>query len=372
MKSKFLTLILTLCLSQTFGQNTNKNNVVQLALLLDVSSSMDGLINQAKSELWNIVIEVSKASKNGQASSLEIALFEYGRSTNDRNKGYIKKHLDYTNNLDTISKVLFSLTTNGGDEYCGMVIDDALKQLQWRENDSIYKVIFIAGNEPFNQGPVNYSGPCQQGAEKGIFINTIHCGDSLTGVRTFWKHGAELGKGEYFFINSNLVKTDIATPYDSLINIYGDSLNNTYWNYGSYGTTAKAMQLEEDTKAKSYSKTGNVKRQIAKSKGNVYKNDKWDVVDANLSDSFWLMKTDEKALPVYLQGKSLTEKKLIIDSLSKERVRLSNTIGELGKKRDEYIKTNTTTDSKEKTLGDALIEVIRRQAGKKGFVFKEG
>lgn len=371
MKTKFLLLITVLNFSGTFSQNSTPNNVVQLALLLDVSNSMDGLINQAKSELWNIVIEVSKASKNGQASNLEIALYEYGRTTNDRSKGYIKKLLDYTNNLDTISKVLFSLTTNGGDEYCGMVIDDALKQLQWRDNDSIYKVIFIAGNEPFNQGTLNYSGPCQQGAEKGIFINTIHCGDSMTGVITFWKHGAELGQGEYFFINSNLVKQDIATPYDSLINIYGDSLNNTYWHFGSYGAEAKIMQVEEDSKAKSYSKTGNVKRQIAKSKGNMYKNEKWDVVDAYKTDSTWLKKTSDQSLPAYMQGKSIAEKQQIVDSLTNERVRLNNTIGELGKKRDEYIKTNTTKKSNEKTLGDALIEVIRKQAGKKGFVFKE-
>ena len=38
-----------------------KDNTVQIALLLDTSNSMDGLINQAKSQLWDIVNEFSLA-----------------------------------------------------------------------------------------------------------------------------------------------------------------------------------------------------------------------------------------------------------------------------------------------------------------------
>ncbi|MCC6818499.1 MAG: VWA domain-containing protein [Bacteroidia bacterium] len=358
--------------AQTIDSSYNpSHNIIQLALLLDVSNSMDGLIDQAKSELWNVVTEVSKANKNGHSTRLEIALYEYGRSRNDQTKGYVKKLLDYTNDLDTISEVLFNLKTNGGDEYCGWVIKDAINELQWRDDDSIYRVIFIAGNEEFNQGKVDYKSSCKTGMEKNIFINTIFCGDSMQGVRFFWKNGADLANGAYFFINSNLNKYDIWTPYDSLIQLYGDSLNRTYWGYGIMANLKKSNQFAQDKNASAMSQTAGVKRSIAKTKKGVYDNSKWDVVDANVKDSTWLNKAKDADLPDSLKGKTLVEKKQIIDSLSKARSRISNNINNLGKSREAYIRENQNNKPKEKTLGVALIEAIRRQASEKGFLFIE-
>ena len=47
--------------------NAAKEELIQLAILLDTSNSMDGLINQAKSELWKIVNELALAKKNGKS-----------------------------------------------------------------------------------------------------------------------------------------------------------------------------------------------------------------------------------------------------------------------------------------------------------------
>ena len=41
-----------------------KDQTIMIALLLDTSNSMDGLIDQAKSQLWKIVNEVA-AAKSG-------------------------------------------------------------------------------------------------------------------------------------------------------------------------------------------------------------------------------------------------------------------------------------------------------------------
>ena len=54
---------------------------IQVAILLDTSSSMDGLINQTRTELWSVINTLSDASKNGQRPILEVALYEYGQST---------------------------------------------------------------------------------------------------------------------------------------------------------------------------------------------------------------------------------------------------------------------------------------------------
>src|SRR5689334_24370091 len=84
---------------------------IQAAILLDVSNSMDGLINQAKAQLWNMVSVMGKAKCDGVTPQIEIALYEYGRTNNDVNKGYVKQISAFTSDLDKLSQNLFSLTT---------------------------------------------------------------------------------------------------------------------------------------------------------------------------------------------------------------------------------------------------------------------
>lgn len=348
--------------------STNESNVIQLALLLDVSGSMEGLIDQAKSELWSIVNEVAKAKKQGQSTKLEIALYEYGRSNNNKDNGYVTKLLDYTSDLDKISEVLFSLRTNGGDEYCGHVIKNALEELQWRGNDSIYRVIFIAGNEPFNQGKVSYKTSCANAKEKDIFINTIHCGDSMTGVFEFWQEGAFLSKGQYFFIDHNSKHYDVKTPFDSLIGIYNDSLNLTYLSYGKNGLIYSQNQLKQDENAEKMSYSVKAKRAVSKS-NKIYNNANWDITDAYLADSTFLEKTKEEELPTVLKGKSEPEKKAIVKDYSKKRSLMSKNILDLNIKRESYLKTINTNNGIN-TLGTALIKAIHLQANSKGFVFE--
>ena len=104
---------------------------IQLAILLDTSSSMDGLINQAKSQLWNIVNELSRARRNNNPTQLEVAIYEYGNNSLSSGEGYIRMITPLTTDLDKISEELFKLSTNGGSEYCGQVIDNASRDLAW-------------------------------------------------------------------------------------------------------------------------------------------------------------------------------------------------------------------------------------------------
>ncbi|MBK8609364.1 MAG: hypothetical protein IPL84_05305 [Chitinophagaceae bacterium] len=65
---------------------------IQAAILLDVSGSMDGLIEQAKAQLWNMVSTMGRAKCDNEVSpQIEIALYEYGRTTNDVKAGYVKR-----------------------------------------------------------------------------------------------------------------------------------------------------------------------------------------------------------------------------------------------------------------------------------------
>jgi len=125
---------------------------IQLAILLDTSNSMDGLIGQAKAQLWNVVNELARTKRHGVHPTLEVALFQYGNDGLSEQSGYIEMVSDLTTDLDRISEKLFQLTTDGGYEYCGQVIDRAVSKLSWSSSNDVLKVIYIAGNEPFTQG----------------------------------------------------------------------------------------------------------------------------------------------------------------------------------------------------------------------------
>jgi len=137
------------------GKPTANQQKIQVALLLDTSNSMDGLIEQAKSRLWNIVNTLTTLKYNGQSPDVEIALYQYGND-NIASGDWVQQVVPLTKDLDDISEKLFALRTRGGTEFCGSAIHHASKNLSWSTNDSSMKLIYIAGNEPFNQQGINY------------------------------------------------------------------------------------------------------------------------------------------------------------------------------------------------------------------------
>ena len=104
---------------KTAPDKETKKPLVQIAILLDTSGSMEGLIEQAKSQLWRICNEFIKAKQNGVAPEVQVALYEYGKSSLSAASGWVRQIQPLTTDLDKISEELFALRTNGGEEYCG-------------------------------------------------------------------------------------------------------------------------------------------------------------------------------------------------------------------------------------------------------------
>ncbi|MDP9960800.1 vWA domain-containing protein [Chryseobacterium lathyri] len=350
---------------------TSKDNKIQVALLLDTSNSMDGLIDQAKSRLWNIVNTLTTLKYNGQAPQIEIALYEYG---NDgiRDENYIRQVTPLTQDLDLVSEKLFALRTNGGSEYCGAVIRDASMNLNWDSNEKSMKLIYIAGNEPFDQGKVNYKEVISKAKNKNIYTNTIFCGNREEGMQTFWQNGAVVGGGKYFNIDSDRKVIYIETPYDIKISECNTKLNDTYIYYGSHGSEYKLKQVTQDRNAEVQSVSNYVERTVAKSKKNAYKNDHWDLVDKAENDAGFIATVKDDALPAELKGKSKEEIKKVVAAKSAERGKIQKEIDELSRKRQEYIDANIKKQSSADSddLGKAIERSILEQAKASGYTFK--
>ncbi|WP_103069963.1 vWA domain-containing protein [Aquimarina sediminis] len=354
-------------LIETTKTDPNTRNI-QVALLLDTSNSMDGLIEQAKAQLWEIVNELSYAKCGHNTIQLEIALYEYGNDGLPSQEGFIRQVLPFSNDLDEISKELFALSTNGGNEYCGKVINTSINQLGWKKNNDHLKLIFIAGNEPFTQGPVDYKDAATDASEKDITINTIFCGNYRQGIQTMWKDGADITNGEYSAIDHNRETIHIATPYDDIILELNHKLNGTYIHYGRLGAQKIAEQRIQDKNAKSYSSANAVSRTVSKSSG-FYKNKSWDLIDAAADESFEIEEVTKEELPQELKGKSKTEIKQYIAKKSSERKEIQQKIKELNKKRVSYIKNNRKKD--ETSLETALLNAIKKQGSKKSFTWED-
>jgi len=344
-----------------------KNNPkIQAAILLDVSNSMDGLIEQAKAQLWTMVNVMGKAKCNGETPQIEIALYEYGRDNNDLKKGYVKQITPFTSDLDNLSQKLFQLTTNGGQEYCGYVIHTSLNELKWDTTSSNYKVIFISGNEDFLQGNISYTLACTEAKNKGVIVNTIYCGDRLQGIKEHWNLLGECGNGSFTNINSDAKPEDIQTPYDSTLITLNNKLNATYIYYGAAGKGKKELQGSMDVANLTVNSYAGVNRAVAKASPGTYKNSTWDLVDAKEDDKKILDKVDFKTLPDSLQKKSKAELEVMVNQKSKERAGIQKEMQDVNMKREAYIAAEKIKKAKagnhSQTLESEVEKIIREQA----------
>lgn len=354
-----------------FAPNTDPK--IQVALLLDTSSSMDGLIEQAKSQLWKLVNELATSKRDGKIPQIELALYEYGKSTISATDGYLRAIVPLTNDLDLVSEKLFALQTNGGDEYCGWAIKDATEALKWSQSNKDLKIVIIAGNESFAQGSVDYKVSCKNAITKGIVVNTIFCGNCDNGINLLWRDGADRAEGKYMCIDQNSTVAHIETPYDGEIGRLNTELNNTYVAFGQKGAVAQQRQLAQDANAGNYGAANIASRAVAKSKKSTYNNATWDAVDAAEANEDFIEEVEEEDLPEEMQKMDMKERKEYIDNKSKERAAIQEQIQEVAKKREAYIaeehkKNSTSVDN---TLDVVMLKTIREQATKRGYKFEK-
>ena len=361
-RAVLVAVVLSVCL----GGAGFADERIQLAILLDTSNSMDGLIDQARAQLWKVVNELARARRNGVHPRLEVALFEYGNNGLRESDGWMRLVSDLTTDLDKISEKLFALVTDGGDEYCGQVIGRAVDRLSWSASDDVLKVIYIAGNEPFDQGGVDYHASIARAVRKDIVVNTIFCGGVDEGIATFWKDGAVRGEGRYASIDQDEAVAEIATPFDADIVRLGQELNATYVGYGREGEASKSRQESQDANAAAMGPASSVQRSVAKAQ-EAYANTGWDLADAVRGGSVKLdaMKDDE--LPPAMRTMSLAEKERYVADLVARRSELQERINGLNEQRRGYVERQTRTLADESTLGAAILLSVKEQAERAGF-----
>jgi hypothetical protein len=343
-------------------------DTVQIALILDTSGSMNGLINQARSHLWKMVDDLGKMTRvvDGKTRGvrIELALFEYGNQSLPASSGFIRQVLPFTGDLDRVSEQLHALFTNGGDEYAGQAIQTAVTSLAWSSDPAALRFIFLAGNESFLQGPIAAAVAMEQAAARDIAVQLIHCG----GREETWSAAAALAKSDLVTIDQNQVAQHVPSPQDAAILRLGSELNGTYLAYGADGQASVARQASADASSARLSPKVALERSQLKAKKG-YRNDRWDVVDAVDKDARWLENAKDDALPAELRGKSLAEKQQIVAAKAASRTAIKAKIARLEAERAAFLAAERARKgtAEANSLETELLKTSRKAAARKGY-----
>ncbi|UCD76089.1 MAG: VWA domain-containing protein [Phycisphaerales bacterium] len=341
---------------------------VDLAICLDTSGSMSGLIESAKQKLWAIVNDLALAEP---VPDLRVALLTYGNDGHNPENGWVRIDSGLTADLDLISQQLFALSTNGGTEYVGRVIQAATGQLEWTPSDDALKLIVVAGNESADQDhEAPFREMCREAISRGIMINSIYCGPATDFIAPGWAEVAKLADGHFASIDHNNGTVVMSTPFDDELASLSAGLNGTYIPFGIEGERGQTNQMAQDANAESMNSSAVAARAATKA-GQLYDNSLWDLVDASRDEEFKLEDLSEDALPEEMREMTLEERKKHVEEMSAKRQTIQQQIAEVSKNRQEFI----DEEMKKQNLDDsssfdaALRKAIRGQATSKGFEF---
>lgn len=343
-----------------------KGPLIQVAILLDNSGSMKGLINQARTMIWDMVNDLSNAKRDGLRPRLEVALYNYGSRPTQMKA--------FTEELDDVSEALFSLGISGGDEYCGAVIRKSIAELQWSEDPHDLKLIIIAGNEPFTQGPVLYSDACTEAINKAVVVNSIHCGDWQVGADTKWQHGAEMTQGSYANINQGQQVAHIPAPQDKKLAELNDKLNKTFIAFGAKGAALQQRQIVQDANALKANPSVLASRCMTKA-GGFYCNSSWDLVDAVKEKKVKLADLKVEELPESMKKMTTEERTAHVKKMETDRKAIQAEIKTVSTERTAWVAAERKRLAEEKgeeaeeTLDHAFRKAARAVGESRGFTF---
>ena len=343
---------------------------VEVAICLDTSGSMDALIDSARQKIWTIVNDLSTAEP---APTLRFAVISFGNLGHSAENGWVSIECPLTEDLDRVSESLFSLKTNGGDEYVARAVRRALRDLEWSDTPQALRMVIVAGNESANQDPnFKTADVCALAAERGVVVNPLYCtyATDAADVSAGWREVATLTEGHYAAIDPKNGTIVIASPFDDKLVTLSSELNGTYVPYGEAGKAAAENQVAQDANALGMNGAAAAGRCVAKA-GSFYNCGSWDLVDAIKNGTKELDDVDPKQLPKAMQELTSEELAAQIDALALARKSIQEKILGLEKQRQEFLAREmlARANAGERSFDIEIRKAMRDQAKRAGLRF---
>ena len=331
-------------------QNLETEDVdVQVALILDTSSSMDGLVAQARAQIWEMVSEL-QVTEEGEEKTVAVALYQYGNSRLKSQDGFIEQLVPMTTDLDRVTVQLHSLSTSGGREYGPMAIQKACDEIVWDSDDGTEKFIVIAGNEGFEQGRVSGTDALDHAQDLDIHVLPIYCvnqGASKSAVAS-WKRAATLADTDFESIDPDQQIANIESPYDAeIVQKYKELQSNTVYRKG-HQESAFAAEAEQCTK--DGAAIDRIRVQGRRLRAQSVLGSYSESGDIELSTV---------ALPQHVSSQDKQKQREFLKSRAKKQVRLQNELRALERKRAAHV-TSYSSAKSPSTLGRSFRRSARK------------
>lgn len=194
-------------------QHTPVDSDIQMALILDTSSSMDGLILQAREQILEIVADLQR-SETGEQKTIALALYRYGTDKVSSDDGFTECLVPLTTDYNHIVSALDRLQAGGQNEYPPFAISRAVSELAWNSSPNVPKVIVIVGNETFSDGPVDTQTAISEAHSKKIKVLPIYCVGAQASRSAFsgWKRASYLAGTDLETIDPNQAVANLDRP----------------------------------------------------------------------------------------------------------------------------------------------------------------
>jgi len=342
---------------------------IDLALCLDTSGSMSGLIESAKQKLWAIVNDLALAEPEPR---LRVALLTFGNDGHAPQQGWVRTDVALTDDLDRISQELFALTTNGGTELVGRVVHAATTGLAWSPGPDAVKLIVVAGNESADQDrEVTYVEACRRAIARDIVVHAVYCGDAADGIAPGWRDVALRADGQFASIDHASGTVVVETPFDAELARLSTLLNGTYIPLGDAGRAAWANQSAQDTNALGLNSEACASRATTKANGLYFCG--WDLIDSIERGQLVLADVEASELPEAMRAMTLPERERHVATLRERRGELQGDINALSAERKTFVAKELARRGADESAAfdHALRRAIRAQAVASGFRFAD-
>lgn len=368
----FLSLILLfssfISISQTTKSTSNsaENPKVEVVFVLDCTGSMSSLIQTAKEKIWSIATNLTQAEP---APDIMIGLVGY----RDKGDAFISKISQLTDNLDNVYSELMSFAAEGGGdgpESVNQGLYDAVNLIEWTNDHTSYKTIFLVGDYPPHmdyQDDVKYQESCKQASKKGIIINTIQMGN-YGPTTPIWKEIASLTDGEFILVDQSANGIAITTPYDDKIVEKSKELDKTRLYYGSKKEKEAAV-LKSETEEKIYegaSSSSIARRAVFNVSESGAKNFSGsnELIQAIENGSVKLDELKNEELPTELQTMTKEQQEEFVNQKLEERELIKAEIKTLEEQRQAYIEEELEKmdDKGENSFSEKIYSTVKTQA----------
>ncbi len=348
---------------------------MQIVFALDATGSMSGLIKAAKDKIWSIVTSLTQTQTT---PDIEVGLIFY----RDRGDVFITKRIQVTDSMDMVYSELMKIDARGGGDGTESVnqgLKEAVELFSWDQDTSTYKTIFLVGDfEPHMnyQNDVPYYVTCKTASSRGIVLNTILMGTNPTAEK-IWKEIALCSEGAYVNVNMNVNDIYIETPYDSVIAVISDQLDELRYYYGK--TEVKNTGKVYKEKGKKTARTPNAGVKAQRAEYNAYyfnkkSNEKQNELLSDLaSKNVRLDSLDRTELPDEFKNLAKDSLSAVVKQKTALRDSLQKILVTEVAKRNRYIETELAKRNRmevEKSFNNIIFTNIQKQTQKKKIILK--